>query len=105
MKTLGALLLAFALTASAQVRETPVASAPLGPPEGSQDQPIVGSNGSDFFVVWSDARGGTFGTRVTRDGEVLDKTGIHLSNSVFPIAVLWCGGAYNVLFYEGGGPT
>ncbi len=101
MKISGALLLALTLSASAQVRETAVATAPLGQAEGRQGPAIVASNGPDFFVVWSDDRGGTFGTRVTHDGEVLDKTGIHLSGSFFPIAVLWCGGTYTVVLEEG----
>jgi hypothetical protein len=98
MKILGALLLALTLSASAQLRETPVAAAPLGPAEGAQVTPLAATDGSDFFVVWGDSRGGTFGTRVTHDGRVLDTTGIFLADA-YPTALLWCGGAY-VLVYS-----
>ena len=98
MKTLVPLLLALTLSASAQLRETPVATAPLGPAEGSQVTPLAATDGTDFFVVWGDTRGGTFGTRVTHDGRVLDTTGIFLAGSN-PRALLWAGGAY-VLVYS-----
>src|ERR1043166_288245 len=86
MRTLTSLLLLSALTtafaASAQVIETPVATATLGQAEENQTIPLAATDGTDFFVVWQDSRGGTFGTRVTHDGRVLDPTGIQIGNAV-----------------------
>ncbi|HEX3109299.1 MAG TPA: hypothetical protein VHU41_09415, partial [Thermoanaerobaculia bacterium] len=99
MKILGAFLLAFAVTASAQLRETAVSTPTLGRAEGDQGGPLAATNGTDFFAVWNDARGGgTFGTRVAADGRVLDPTGIFITASQ-PRALLWCGDAY-VLVYS-----
>ena len=98
MKILGALLLALTFSASAQVLETPVAAAPLGPPEGYRNAPMAATDGVDFLAVWNDNRGGTFATRITHDGQVLDPTGIFIS-AVQSRALLWCGGAY-VLVYS-----
>jgi hypothetical protein len=105
MKTLGPLVLLLTLTvsASAQIRETPVSTGPLGPAVGNQMSPLAATDGTDFFVVWNDYRGGTFGTRVTHDGNVVDKTGIFLTTAS-PRALLWCGGVY-VLVYSGNNST
>lgn len=105
MKTLGPLVLLLTLTvsAAAQIRETPVSTGPLGPAVESQMSPLAATDGTDFFVVWNDYRGGTFGTRVTHDGQVLDKTGIFLTTAS-PRALLWCGGVY-VLVYSGNNST
>src|SRR5258705_542776 len=111
MKTLASLLLFLAISASAQVREVPIAPPQYGPAEGSQNYPRAATNGTDFLVAWSDARAGesVFATRVTREGTVLDRTGIPVALSPLGVsvpelvsvpklvAVLWCGDAYVIV--------
>ncbi len=58
-------------------------SGPLAPAANLQWEPDVASDGTDFLVVWSDKRfepatHSTFGTRISRDGVVLDPIGISL---------------------------
>lgn len=48
---------------------------------GDQTSPAVTSNGSGFFVVWSDKRQGpprTFGARIDASGNVIDTNGIEI---------------------------
>ncbi len=52
-----------------------------------ESSPSVASNGTDYFVVWGDARAGTtnydvYGARVTSAGEVSDPSGLALSTEV-----------------------
>ena len=51
----------------------------------SQSDPDVASDGTDWFVVWSDPRTGLsydiYGTRVSADGSVLDPNGITISSA------------------------
>lgn len=98
-KTLGSLLLLAAATfsAAAQLRETPISAPSLGPAEAYQNVPLAATDGTDFLAVWNDYRGGTFGTRITHDGRVLDPTGLFIGG--MPRALLWCGGVY-VLVYS-----
>jgi hypothetical protein len=59
----------------------------------NQFVPAVGSNGSDYFVVWHDYRNSTqsdiYGTRVSSGGTVLDSSGIAIStataNQYYPV--------------------
>lgn len=58
--------------------------------------PSLASNGDNFLVVWQDGRGhgDVFGTRVTRDGEVLDPDGLLIRSgpeSQMSPAVAWDG--------------
>ncbi|AKT42857.1 hypothetical protein [Chondromyces crocatus] len=50
-----------------------------GPAFGAQTFPVAAFNGTTYFVAWTDSRpGGTWGTRVSATGEVLDTAGIRL---------------------------
>jgi len=69
--------------------------------------PAVASNGTDFFVVWLDTRAGfgsdaIIGTRVTRDGEVLDPLGITIATARFTTSprLVWDGEAYLVAWTQ-----
>ena len=104
MKTLVSLLLVvLAFSASAQVREIPIATPQYGPAEGDQLGPMAATNGIDFLVAWSDSRvsSSVFATRITREGTVLDPTGIPLTMTSLPgstvMSVLWCGDAYVIV--------
>ncbi|NMO21153.1 hypothetical protein HPC49_50350 [Pyxidicoccus fallax] len=51
----------------------------------AQVTPSVASNGTDFFVVWEDARGGdpdVIGARVTSAGSVVDAEGVVIARAV-----------------------
>lgn len=82
-------------------RELPVTDANLQPAFGAQTSPAAATDGTSFFAVWLDARGGSpviRGTRVTAAGEVPDPAGIVLSNSANVAApeILWTGSSYAV---------
>jgi hypothetical protein len=52
------------------------------PAPGDQDMPSIAYDGTNFFVVWHDERGGSYdiyGARVTADGVVIDPSGIAVS--------------------------
>ncbi|MBM3322034.1 hypothetical protein FJY69_00905 [candidate division WOR-3 bacterium] len=54
------------------------------PAPGSQNDPAVSFNGTDWLAVWSDCRSGpgdVFGARVSRQGVVLDTAGIPISTA------------------------
>jgi phosphoribosylformylglycinamidine (FGAM) synthase PurS component len=53
-----------------------------------QSAPAVGSDGTNFLVVWQDNRAGSgwydvYGTRVTPEGTVLDSAGIAISPAIY----------------------
>jgi hypothetical protein len=72
----------------------------------------VDTDGTDFFVAWSDNRSGDttesiIGTRVTRSGQVLDPLGIHIDSArgdsytrgaIRTPQVVWDGSAYLVVW-------
>jgi hypothetical protein len=67
--------------------------------------PSVASNGTDFFVVWMDNRSGSssiIGTRVNRDGDVLDPygTSIAAARSTSAPRVVWDGESYLVVWTQ-----
>jgi hypothetical protein len=68
----------------------------------SRFDPRSASNGTDYFVVWGDVRSETpalFGTRVTREGRILDPLGIRIAGAstwISPPQVTWDGDAYLV---------
>ncbi len=50
----------------------------------SQELPVAACNGTDFLAVWLDTRGGghdVYGSRVTRQGGVLDPGGVYVSQA------------------------
>jgi hypothetical protein len=76
----------------------------LAPGQVSFD-PAVSADSGNWFVVWTDARTGggetrVYGTRVSRDGELLDPQGVQLSylagRQWTPAAVCWNGADYLV---------
>ena len=98
-----ALLLAVAL--AAPVTEIPVTEPVEGPAALAQFAPLVASDGDGYFALWSDGRSGTGtsqwrGTRVTGNGEVLDRVGIPLPIPASTAAtyVIWTGSSYLVVW-------
>jgi len=85
------------------VGDTVTLSAP-----GSRHYSAAATDGTDFFVVWTDrrtpGRGAVMATRVTRGGEVLDRYGIRIASvpahTSWP-AVMWDGEAYLVVWTQG----
>jgi hypothetical protein len=60
----------------------------------------VASNGDGFFAVWSDSRSGSavlFGSRISRDGSLLDGPGIRLFPYGGDARVIWNGRRYLVV--------
>ncbi|APR87183.1 Flagellar hook-length control protein FliK [Minicystis rosea] len=71
-----------------------------------QRTPSVAGDGTNYFVVWSDARSGVFmgyGARVSAAGAVLDSTGISFTNAgtVTSPAVAYDGTRYLVVWSAG----
>lgn len=75
--------------------------------KGSQQRPVVASDGHDFLVVWHDLRAGKdwdlYGARVTQSGKVLDRDGALLvggaHNQCFP-AIVFGGENYYVVWLD-----
>jgi hypothetical protein len=72
-----------------------------------QTEPAVAWNGTNFLVVWSDSRWGSFsdiyGARVSEAGSVLDAFGIHISNAAnhqLAPAVAWNGTNFLVVWSD-----
>lgn len=69
--------------------------------------PSTASNGDGFFVVWSDSRSGSgaiIGTRMTREGRIVDPLGIRIATVPGFTAdprVVWDGTAYLVVWTAG----
>lgn len=59
---------------------------PISRSANVQTLPSVASNGSDYLLVWEDARNGDdvdiFGSRVSADGTIVDPVGIAISTAV-----------------------
>ncbi|MDY7229175.1 Ig-like domain-containing protein [Hyalangium rubrum] len=81
----------------------------LNPGAGTQREPAVASNGTDYLVVWTDTRNeeGTsdlYATRVSASGDVLDPLGIDLTpttNAQSNAAVVFDGTNYFVVWQDG----
>lgn len=98
-----AVSLVLGITAFAEVPFTPPA---YGPAAASQMSPSVASDGDDYLVVWMDQRTlpyEAYATRVSRDGVVLDPTGIRIpARDVYFTRVVWTGTSYLVIWDTGG---
>jgi hypothetical protein len=83
---------------------------PISTAAGGQQDPVITSNGSDFFVAWDDHRSGAswdvYGSLVDAAGTVLSPTGTVISaaggNQLHVPAVAWNGTNYAVV-WDGNG--
>ncbi len=76
---------------------TPLAPPAAIPSRGTfQTIPRVATDGSSFFVAWSEGAS-VYGARVARDGRVLDPEGIRISDSSGAADVDWSGTAWIVV--------
>jgi hypothetical protein len=78
--------------------EQPLGSLALGPAAaGTQRDARVATSGDGALAVWNDGRDPNhiFGTRLDRDGRVLDATGINLAEG-YEADVVWTGAEYVV---------
>jgi hypothetical protein len=93
-------LLFFALSAAAL--ERPITPPDRGPAASVQYGAAVASDGDGYFAVWTDKRATNpeiWGTRVARDGRVLDATNIHIaSGDITQPSVIWTGTSYLVVW-------
>jgi len=101
------ILMLLAGAAAAQLtQETPLSQPQYGPAPSDQSSPIVASDGTDFLVAWFDARalpGSIYANRVTRDGHVLDGTGIRVaidpaSANARLLGLFYVDGAYTLIY-------
>lgn len=96
-------ILAIAFTALAAV-EVPIAPVREGAAVLSQYAESGATDGSDYLFVWVDGRTGGYerrATRVTRDGEVLDRDGIRLPFVYERNSVVWTGSSWLIVWGEG----
>jgi hypothetical protein len=99
MRRLLPLLLLFSFAA---VAETPLGLIQHGPGSDDQFGPALASNGDGFLAVWTDNRSRereTWATRLDRDGNVLDPTGIRVStHEPAETFAIWTGTSYLVVW-------
>src|SRR5687768_11483324 len=90
--------LALVLPLLAVVAGVPLSEPVPGPAPRNQLLARAASDGENYLALWMDHRttlGGTYATRVSRDGEVLDPLGIPISDEeLFLPAVIWSGTSY-----------
>ncbi|MEA2163697.1 MAG: hypothetical protein QOK37_1824 [Thermoanaerobaculia bacterium] len=94
----------FALSAGAQIfAERPV-STPVYTPVTSIRSAAIASDGDQFFAAWTDANG-AHGSRIDRDGTLLDPAGIFLGPAYgsYLVGVAWDEEAYVVVWSGLGG--
>jgi len=98
------LIVSLIFIAQAALAQTEIAvSTPrYGAAPGDQMTPKVATNGSDFLVAWNDYRGSgaVYAQRITRDGTVLDGTGIRVGSGML-LGVFRTGGAYTLILING----
>jgi hypothetical protein len=97
------LLLAACVSFAAFGAEIPLSHPVAGPAAGLQYGPLVASDGDGYFVIWNDARFSGYqlrGTRLNREGQVLDGTGIPLLENTYQGLpyVTWTGSSYLVVW-------
>lgn len=93
------LLAAFPVVSTAV--EIAFSDAVIGPAASRQFAPSIAANGDGYLVVWSDQRSAleTYATRLTRDGEVLDPTGIRLGVAMSnERVVVWTGSEWLIVW-------
>lgn len=92
------LLLALLPCVQSDAAEIPLTSPVFGPAALAQYGPRAASDGDGYLVLWEDGRANrqqTLATRVSRDGQVLDPTGIPIVNGVLVNPqVVWTGESY-----------
>lgn len=106
MRAAGFLLSLFVAFAGLASTEHAVGVPELGPAPYFRFATSVGSDGTDFFVAWTDYRApwsSIIGTRVKASGEILDPTGIPIAiasaqTSAQAPLVVWGGNSYLVFF-------
>jgi hypothetical protein len=82
----------------------------LAPAFGTQDGPAVASNGHDFLAIWRDQRRGLpvespdlYASRLTRDGQPVDRVGHRIAEKVFSqLVIAFNGGEYLACYVAGG---
>ena len=101
------ILMLLASAAAAQLtNETPLSQPQYGPAPSDQYRPVVASDGTNFLVAWLDGRalpGSIYANRVTRDGQVLDGTGIRVaidptSANARLLGLFYVDGAYTLIY-------
>jgi hypothetical protein len=100
----GRLIPILLVTVAMAAREVPVAPVVEGAAVLSQFAESAASDGSDYLFVWIDGQNGGVerrATRVTREGEVLDRDGIRLPNVSAWNSVVWTGTSYMVIWDDG----
>ena len=96
------LLLGIAFPILASSPEVLVGGTAPRPATNGRFSPSIATDGDGFFVAWADDRtgaGSVMGTRVTREGRILDPLGIRIvtvAGSVAEPQVVWDGSAYLV---------
>ncbi len=96
-----AVLLTTVPAAAQLTPEIQVSTPVYGAAPGDQYAPVVATNGSEFLVAWPDGRGNpgsTYANRVTRDGRVLDGTGIRVGWYAGLLGAFFMNGAYTLLY-------
>ena len=91
------------VTAAMAAREVPIAPVVDGAAVLSQFAESAASDGSDYMFVWIDGQNGRYerrATRVTREGEVLDRDGILLPHVSSWNSVVWTGTSYMVVWND-----
>ena len=97
-------LAGLATTLSAASPEHQIGSTVVTPAPYVRGGVSVASDGTDYFAAWSDHRfagtAGIVGSRITRDGRVLDPLGIQLGPApwISEADTVWDGGAYLVVW-------